>query len=104
HCRRHATRARRRGSMNLFSNPFARRKTELHEEINAHLKMDIEDRRARGESEQHARAAATREFGNVGLIADVTRETWGLVWLERLGQDLQYALRQLKRSPVFTFT
>jgi predicted permease len=90
--------------MSLFSNPFARRKAELEEEIRAHLQMDIENRKARGESEQQARAAATREFGNVALIEDVTRESWGLVWLERVGQDLQYALRQLKRSPVFTFT
>jgi ABC-type lipoprotein release transport system permease subunit len=29
-----------------------------------------------------------REFGNISLIEEVTRETWGWVWPERLGQDL----------------
>jgi hypothetical protein len=61
--------------------------------------MNIQNRKNRGESPEHARAAAIREFGNVALIEDVTRETWGWVWLERLGQDLKYALRQLRRSP-----
>ncbi|MCU1295332.1 MAG: hypothetical protein JWP08_4182, partial [Bryobacterales bacterium] len=64
----------------------------------------IQDRKDRGESAEQANAAARREFGNVALIEDVTREAWGWVWLERLGQDLKYAFRQLSRSPVFTIT
>jgi predicted permease len=83
---------------------FAKRKAELDEEIQAHLQMDIQNRRDRGESPEQARIAALREFGNVALIEDVTRETWGWIWLERLGQDLKYAFRQLRRSPVFTAT
>jgi len=90
--------------MSFFSRLFTKRKAELDEEIQAHLQMDIQTRQNRGESPKHAHAAAIREFGNVALIEDVTRETWGWVGLERLGQDLKYALRQLKRSPVFTFT
>jgi hypothetical protein len=43
-----------------------------------------------------------REFGNVALIEDVTRETWGGIWLESIGHDLNYAFRQLRRSPAFT--
>ena len=66
--------------------------------------MDIQNRQDRGESPEQARVAALREFGNVALIEDVTRETWGWVRLERLGQDLKYAFRQLRRSPVFTAT
>jgi predicted permease len=87
-----------------FISRFARRKAELDEEIQAHLQMDIQSRQDRGDSSEQARAAAMREFGNVALIEDVTRETWGWVRLERLGQDLKYAFRQLRKSPVFTFT
>jgi hypothetical protein len=90
--------------MSFFPKLIAKRKVELDEEILAHLEMDIQARMERGDSEDQARAAAMRELGNVALIEDVTREMWGWVWLERVGQDLRYAIRQLKRSPVFTLT
>jgi hypothetical protein len=40
----------------------------------------------------------------VPLIADVTWERWGWLRLEHLLQDLQFAFRQLRRSPGFTVT
>ncbi len=80
-------------------NPFNRRRNELEEEIQAHLQMAIADRRDRGESAEDARSGALREMGNLGLVSDVTREMWGWLWLERLAQDLQYALRQLRKAP-----
>jgi hypothetical protein len=88
--------------MSFFPRRFAKRKAELDEEIQAHLQMDIQNRKDRGEFPEQARAVALREFGNIALIEEVTRQTWGWVWLERLGQDLKYALRQLRRSPAFT--
>lgn len=83
---------------------FLRRKAELKEEIESHLKMATADRVARGESPSDARRAAVREFGNVALIADVTRERWGWMPVERLMQDLRFAIRQLRRTPAFTTT
>ncbi len=81
---------------------FARRKRDLNEEIEAHLRMAVRDRVERGETLVEARAAAAKEFGNVPLVKDVTRETWGWQWLESAVQDLKYALRRLVRSPGFT--
>ncbi len=83
---------------------FFRRKSDLKEEIESHIKMATADRVARGESPDEARRAALREFGNVPLIADVTRERWGSLRLELLTQDLRFALRQLARNQGFAFT
>ncbi len=90
--------------MKLFPGSFTRRKRELDEELQAHLQMAAQDRQHLEESPEQARRAALREFGNVGLIKDVTRESWGWTHLERILQDLKYALRQLVRSPGFAIT
>jgi macrolide transport system ATP-binding/permease protein len=82
---------------------FFRRKNDLKEEIESHIKMATADRVARGESPVEARRAALREFGNVPLVADVTRERWGSLRLELLMQDFRFALRQLARNQGFAF-
>jgi macrolide transport system ATP-binding/permease protein len=88
--------------MRLFG--FLRRKSDLTEEIESHLKMAIADRVARGQSPTDARAEAMREFGNIPLVADVTRDQWRWLRLELFMQDLRYAMRQLRNSPGFTLT
>src|SRR5580704_13964342 len=79
-----------------------RRKTELTEELESHLRMAAAERVARGESAESARREVLREFGNVPLVADVTRERWGWLGLEQLGQDFRYAMRTLGRDRGFT--
>ncbi|HWA96815.1 MAG TPA: ABC transporter permease [Terracidiphilus sp.] len=81
-----------------------RRKNDLRDELETHLQMDIANRIERGENPVSARQAAMREFGNVPLIQEVTRSSWGWLWFERLAQDLHYALRQIRRSPGFAIT
>jgi len=55
---------------------FERRKDELDEEIRAHIAMDIQARMERGQSRKEAEAAARLEFGNEGLVRDVTHGQW----------------------------
>lgn len=81
--------------------PRRRRDAELEEEIRSHFEMAVRDRIERGELAGEARRAARREFGNVGLAKEVTREMWGWGSLERLGQDLRYGLRMLAKAPGF---
>lgn len=80
------------------------RKDDLREELETHLRMAVEERIARGENFEEARATALREMGNSPLIADVTREKWGWGWCERVGQDLRYAARQMRKNPGFAAT
>jgi len=82
--------------------PWRKRYDELDEEIRAHIEMSAHERQERGESADEARAAARREFGNVGLVKETTRDTWSDVWIERLWQDVQYGLRMMRRGPGFT--
>jgi putative ABC transport system permease protein len=79
-----------------------RKDEELDAEIRSHLDAAIRDWIERGESPHEARLNALREFGNLGLVKEVTREMWGWATLERLGQDLRFGLRMLWKNPGFS--
>jgi predicted permease len=81
-----------------------RREAELDEEIAGHLAMAALDHEVRGASPTEAHYAARRELGNATLVREVTRQIWGGVWLEQLGQDLRLAARSLAHAPGFTAT
>jgi predicted permease len=78
------------------------REEELDEEVRSHFRMAVQERLERGETLEEAEAAVRREFGNVVLVKEVTRQMWGWVWLEQLSQDLKYGLRSMRRAPGFT--
>src|SRR5215831_11884181 len=81
--------------------PWSRHK-EIDEEVRAHLQMAVQDRIGRGESAEDAERNARREFGNELLIRETTRKMWGWTRLELVLRDVRFALRQLRRNPVFT--
>jgi putative ABC transport system permease protein len=90
--------------MNWFANLFSRRRhyDDISEEIREHLDEKVEELVAAGMPRAEAVAAARRQFGNVTLIEQRTREVWQWSWLDNFSADTRYALRTLGKSPGFT--
>jgi predicted permease len=84
--------------------PWSRRKRkdELDEEIQNHLQRAARARIERGETPSEAERFARLEFGNIGLVTEITRDMWGWRWLEDLILDICFGARMLLRSPGFT--
>jgi predicted permease len=62
---------------------------ELREEMDAHRAM---------------KKAGEAPFGNALRLREEAAEQWGWEWLERLRQDVRFALRLLVRAPAFTLS
>jgi len=84
--------------------PFwrSKREEELEKEMTSHIEMSVEDRIDRGEMPADAVVCARRQLGNAGHIKEITRNEWGWMWVERLGQDVRYGARILAARPGFT--
>jgi putative ABC transport system permease protein len=80
----------------------SRRDRDLDDEIKQHLEEAVRDRIERGERPDAAVQAARRDFGNIALVKETTREMWGWVRLDRWLQDLRYGARLLVRNPAFS--
>lgn len=88
--------------MKLWFWPRETREAELDAELRTHLNMATQARVERGAEQKEAQRASRREFGNVELIKEASRDQWGRRWVEELVQDLRFGSRSFLRNPGFT--
>jgi predicted permease len=74
----------------------------LWEEMEFHIESMSEELVAQGMSEQEARTAAHRKFGNMTQKSEEARSTWIARWMSDLAQDLRYSFRGMRRDAGFT--
>ncbi len=87
-----------------FSNLFQRDELskELDEELQFHLDARARDNIDAGMTADEARNDARKRFGNRTLAQEKSEEMNIVVLLQTIGQDIYYAIRNLRKSPGFT--
>ncbi|MGH9743341.1 MAG: ADOP family duplicated permease [Candidatus Acidiferrum sp.] len=92
--------------MSWLKQLFSRRRLydDLSTEIQQHLEEKIEGLIASGLSKKEAVAAARREFGNLTLVEQDSRQVWQWPSIESYFADIRFASRMLTKNPGFTAT
>ncbi len=81
-----------------------RRDEDFGREIEEHIRLEAERLTADGMSREEATAAAQRTFGNMTACRERFYEAGRWMWAERLGKDVGYAMRRMRRAPVAAAT
>jgi putative ABC transport system permease protein len=79
-----------------------RRVNDFGAEIEVHMQLETERLREQGLSENEARTAARRAFGNVTQAKERFYESHRRLWWDHLQQDIRFGLRMLRNSPSFS--
>jgi len=90
--------------MSWLSRMFSRRRiySDLSTEMRAHLDEKLAALIASGMSSEEATRTARREFGNLTLLEERSREVWHWPSLESFAADIRFAFRVLRKSPGFS--
>ena len=80
------------------------RAADLERELRSDMDLEATELQEHGLSPKDAQYAAKRAFGNMTLIQEDVRRTWGGSWLEDFIKDVRHTFRALRKSPGFTAT
>ena len=82
---------------------WARRRLddEARREFETHLALLTERYIRSGMTPEEAHTAARRQFGNVTIARERIYQMNTIGWIESVGQDVRYAIRQLRHAPGF---
>ena len=75
---------------------------DLAEELENHRAMAQERLEQSGMPAKDAALASRRALGNVTLAREEARDVWIWPWLDGVRKDVVYALRSLRRNPIFS--
>ncbi|MGH9408873.1 MAG: ADOP family duplicated permease [Vicinamibacterales bacterium] len=75
------------------------RDDDLRAELEFHLEEEAADGIAAGRPKNEARRAARLDLGNRARVEEDVRAEWRWPRIDRLGQDLRYAARMMRRKP-----
>ena len=87
---------------NLFRR--SRMDHDIDEELKAHIEMRIEDNLAAGLTAENARRDALLRFGNPVATRERVTAVDATLTLTSVLFDMRYAMRQLRKAPVFAIT
>ncbi|HWY49703.1 MAG TPA: ABC transporter permease [Bryobacteraceae bacterium] len=78
------------------------RESDIDDELNFHLQMEIAENLRQGMPPSEARSEAQRRLGGTARIKETYRETHALPVIEIFWQDIRFGFRMLRRSPGFS--